>query len=236
MSLIHGLDELYGKDKPLIRGINKVLTKFPDLEPRIAEAISRGQIQSKLWLIETLNEIIDLNSAYDDQTIFIEAGWYGFLALLLFEKAFFNIGKIRSFDIDPSCAPVADTLLKPWILNDWQFKATTMDIMQICYDPYVIYETLRNDGSPVELTDRPAIIINTSCEHIANFKIWMHTLPKNTLIVLQSNNLEHPEHVTRAESLRHFENLCTDLKTIVYSGEKVIEEAGYTRFMIIGYK
>jgi len=233
MSLIYGLDELYGEQIPLIRNLKKAITKFPDVESRLSEALSRGQIQSKLWLIESLDN--ELKKVTKKQSIFIEAGWYGTLAFLMFERATFPIEKIRSFDIDPLCAPIADTINKDEVLNDWRFKASTIDILNINYDPYVTYKSLRNNGTEVELVDKPQVIINTSCEHIEQFDDWINTLPKNTLIVLQSNNLIHHEHVNRVDTLDQFKSQCSNLK-ITFADKLFVEAADYTRFMIMGYK
>ena len=62
------------------------------------DCFSRGQLQSKLWLVKELKRINPYLG-----TVFLCAGWYATLATMLFEKNL-RIDKIRSFDIDSSCA------------------------------------------------------------------------------------------------------------------------------------
>ena len=71
----------------------------------LTDAFSRGQLRSKLWLADTIKELeLDLG-----EMIYICAGWYGVLGALLFER--FDVkGSIRSFDIDDTCAVIAETL------------------------------------------------------------------------------------------------------------------------------
>jgi hypothetical protein len=55
--------------------------------------------------------------------------------------------------------------------------------------------------------------------------------PANSLLVLQSNNYNIPEHVRIANSLEEFKKQC-DLKTVLWAGE--LELPLYTRYMVIG--
>ena len=57
-------------------------------------SFSRGQLQSKLWLVNELKKCnIELG------TVYLCAGWYATLATMLFESGI-KIDKIRSFDVD----------------------------------------------------------------------------------------------------------------------------------------
>ena len=42
-----------------------------------------------------------------------------------------KVSKIKSFDVDPTCWKIAEIFNKPWVVNDWQFKASTKDIFDI---------------------------------------------------------------------------------------------------------
>jgi hypothetical protein len=77
------------------------------------------------------------------------------------------------------------------------------------------------------------VIINTSCEHITQeqYDLWISGVPYNSLIVLQSNNYNIPEHVRTAQSLEDFKNQC-GLGRIEWAGE--LELPLYKRFMVIG--
>jgi len=189
-------------------------------------SLSRGQIYSKQWLISEL-EKLKLNLG----TVFICAGWYAILAYLLFQSNC-NIVKIRSFDIDSACEFFAETFNKEYVLENWKFKASTLDICDMKYP--LVYKTFRSNGSFLELTDMPDTIINTSCEHIVNFRNWFDAIPINTLVVLQTNNyFEIAEHVNCSKSLQDF-SIITPLQKVLFEGELEIEN--YTRFMRIGYK
>ena len=65
---------------------------------RTLESFWKGQINSKIWLIEKLEEFIEL----DEHSIEICAGWNGVLASLLFNSNI-PITTITSIDIDPEC-------------------------------------------------------------------------------------------------------------------------------------
>jgi hypothetical protein len=202
----------------------QLLNKYPDIN--LKDLFSKGQMQSKRWLV---NELIKLD--LDLGTIFICGGWYGSLATFLFESPL-KLDKIRSFDIDNSCAPIADTFNRSWVINGWKFKATTMNILDINY-PFN-YKTKKYDNSEEELTEYPDTIINTSCEHIGDFKIWYENIPKETLIILQSNNFfKIEEHVNCVTDIEHFKNTAP-MTHILYEG--LLELDNYTRFMLIGYK
>jgi hypothetical protein len=88
------------------------------------DAFSSGQIGSKLWLCEESEKCFETID-----TIWIYGGWYGLTAFLLKSRNKINIGKIRSFDIDPSCESTADLINENWVYSDWQFKATTKDFL-----------------------------------------------------------------------------------------------------------
>ena len=183
-----------------------------------------GILKSKLWLIENLPDELG--------TVFICAGWYGTLASFMFERARDKFDKIRSFDIDSSCAPVADNMNRPWVMDGWQFKASTLDILNMEYP--TTHTTYRADGSSLQLTEMPDTIINTSCEHIKNFAEWYSKIPKQTLTVLQSNNyFEIEDHINCSKNILEFAEQ-TPMTNCLYSG--ALELPKYTRFMRIGIK
>jgi hypothetical protein len=190
------------------------------------DAFSWGQLKSKRWLVEELTKLnLDLG------TVFLCAGWYSTLATMLL-KSQCKIDKIRSFDIDSSCALVADTVNRSMVSDGWKFKASTLDIHDIEYP--LTYTTTRFDKTVVELTDNPNTIINTSCEHIENFDSWYKKIPGGKIVVLQTNNyFEIDDHINCSESLEAFADL-TPMSTELFSGELNLTK--YTRYMRIGVK
>lgn len=202
----------------------QLLTKYPDIDLR--DVFSKGQIQSKRWLV---NELEKINKHLG--TVFICGGWYGSLATFIFESNV-QVDKIRSFDIDASCAEIAETFNRHWVINQWTFKASTLDILDMEYP--TTHVTYRSNGTSLQMTEMPTTIINTSCEHIGNFKEWYAKIPNDTLIILQSNNFfEIEEHVNCVTDIEHFKTIAP-MTNILYEGSLELDK--YTRFMLIGYK
>lgn len=193
------------------------------------DALSRGQLKSKMWLVDEL-KTLDVQLG----TVFLCAGWYGILALLLFEHGF-DIDRIRSFDIDPEVEPIADKFNLPWFSDQWRFKAITDDIHNINFESHnwtAWSNTNKRESYPI--TDVPDTIINTSCEHIENFSEWYAKIPEGKLVILQSNDFEDvDEHVNTASDLFDFAKM-TPMSDVLFSGDLELEN--YSRFMRIGYK
>ena len=175
---------------------------------RTMDAFWSGQLKSKEWLIDNLDEHVHIASSIE-----ICAGWVGVLASMLFQSNI-PITHIASYDIDPTCKPIAEAMNK---LEEMQgrFCASVVDISQ-----------------PMHMS--ADIIINTSCEHLtqAQYNTWLNFAPKDSLLVLQSNNYDIPEHVRIANSLEEFKQQCD--VNILWAGELILPL--YTRWMIIGKK
>jgi hypothetical protein len=193
------------------------------------DCFSRGQLESKLWLVGIVR---DLNIPLG--TVYLCAGWYGTLATLLFERCS-SIGNIRSFDIDPSCVPIAEIFNKNWMIDNWKFKSLVQDINEINFETHSwqVWSNKNNRYSH-PITETPNTIINTSCEHIGNFDEWYAKIPSGKLVILQSNDyFEVKEHVNCSKDLDAFV-AQTPMRTELYSGELLLPK--YKRFMRIGYK
>ena len=174
---------------------------------RTMDAFWSGQLNSKEWLITNLRKNVKKVVSID-----IHGGWVGVLASMLFQSDIY-VTKIRSVDIDPTCEPIATMMNKKEEMAG-MFRAITADMCAI-----------RSDAD---------IIINTSCEHITQdqFELWKSGIPYNSLLVLQSNNYDIPEHVRTAQNLDEFVEQC-DLRTVLWAGE--LELPLYKRFMVIGH-
>jgi hypothetical protein len=193
------------------------------------DCFSRGQLQSKLWLIDELKKLnLDLG------TVFLCAGWYATLAVMLFESNI-KIDKIRSFDIDSSTVDIAETFNKLWFTNNWQFKSLVDDIFNIDYNKHTWQcWSKSNNRMSYPITDIPDTVINTSCEHILDFERWYDKIPSGKLIILQGNDyFEIAEHVNCSKNLLEFSNK-SPMKQVLYEGE--LELPKYKRFMKIGIK
>jgi hypothetical protein len=174
---------------------------------RTLESFWKGQIASKIWLIEKLKENISDGAI----NIVIYGGWNGVLASLLFNSDI-DIDNIVSVDIDSSCEKTASTVNKRQEIQG-RFLAVTADMV-----------THQCDAT---------VVINTSCEHISqeDYDCWLKNNHKDRLLVLQSNNYQIPEHIRPADSLEQFKNQCGDID-IFWAGE--LELPLYKRWMIIG--
>jgi hypothetical protein len=169
------------------------------------DAFWSGQLKSKEWLITNLRKHVNKVVSVD-----IHGGWVGTLASMLFQS---NIvcTSIRSIDIDPACEPIA-TMMNKGEEMVGKFRAITSDMCEV-----------RSDAD---------VIINTSCEHITQdqYDLWLSGLPYNSLLVLQSNNYDIPEHIRTAQSLEEFKEQCHI--NVIWAGQ--LELPTYTRWMIIG--
>lgn len=220
--ILNGLSYLY-PDKKLISDLKRTLAKYPHSQSDFNDAFSIGQLKSKIWLIENLPDNLGL--------VFMCGGWYGILAYMMAEHQC-DYNKIRSFDINPDCAKVADELNKNYVINDWSFKATTTDILDISY-PYT-YNTLRGNGTEVRLVEWPDTIINTSSEHIKDFDLWYDKIPIGTLVVLQCNDyMEIEDHVNCMENQEELD-FRAPMADVYFIG--TLQTSKYNRFMKIGWK
>ena len=174
---------------------------------RTMDAFWSGQLKSKEWLIKNLRPHVK-----KFVTIDIHGGWVGVLASMIFQSDV-PVLNIRSVDIDPTCEPIAVNMNKIEEMVG-KFRAVTADMCE-----------LRSDAD---------VIINTSCEHITQdqYDLWLSGIPQNSLLVLQSNDYEIPEHVRTAKSLEEFKTQSNI--TVLWAGE--LELPLYTRWMIIGKK
>lgn len=210
-----------------IEDLRKTLQLFPDIDWE--SALSVGQVQSKMWLLDQWKGL-DLSS---HQCCFILGGWIGLLPALAEENGIALAHNYRSFDIDSKCMSVAESLNKTALLDGWKFKATTWDMLEINYNSFD-YQTLRSDGSSVDLSESPDLIINTSCEHISSFDKWYKSLPFGKTIILQSNDFfDEKTHVNCVSSLQEFKEQAPMTK-IYFEGALALEK--YQRFMLIGQK
>lgn len=151
------------------------------------DAFSSGQIESKKWLCDVL-ENIDYPSPL---TVWIYGGWYGILSFMLLSRNALKIHKIRSFDIDPKCESIADKINENWVWRDWQFKASTQDCNIL-------------DIQSKEFGDIPNLVINTSAEHMSSMT-WFENLPKGIMVIVQSNDMTHDDHEPGNSSLADFD-------------------------------
>lgn len=184
---------------------NGLYTTTPENAPRYDEfrdMFSSGQVFSKQWAVKELSKLNRITT----QTILIAGSWFGTLGLML--KYQFPNSRIVLLDIDPRCEKYIKNVMYNY-----------PDIIPLTGDMYNY-----NYIEPV--------VINTSCEHIQDVRGWLDLLPKETLVLLQSNDFtKGQDHVNCVNSENEFKEQ-TKLSNIFYSGK--LETPMYTRYMLIG--
>ena len=190
----------------LVAGIARVIAKHP--EANIANAFNHKQVQCKIW---ARDELFNTAGSVFGRIIVL-GGWYGVLPAMLLEDRRFTIAAIDSLDIDPAVEEVARTLNSGF--GD-RFRAVTADMYAIDY------RALEAD-----------LVINTSCEHIADLDAWLGLVPSGTRVLLQSNDyFSEPTHINCVSSLEEFRSKA-GLSQVDFAGALPMKK--YTRFMLIG--
>lgn len=185
------------------------------------DAFSSGQIGSKIWLAEILEDIVlDLHFQgllTQPLNIVTIGGWYGLLNFVLRTRNILNIDYLRSIDIDQAACDNADLLNEFWVWQNWKFKALCRDANNFEYFDF-------------------DIIINSSVEHIPS-KQWWENIPEGKLVVLQSNDMIHDDHVHNHCNLQEFSE-DFPMTRVLFEGEKLFEydDWSFIRFMKIGIK
>ena len=178
---------------------------------RLAVALNRDQIPSKLWLIDHLSDAMLL----EDSRILIVGGWYGILPLLL--QCLYPSWRIRTdvIDVDPAACEVASILSEGIVEN---LTITCKDAIDVDYR---------------EVVQEPhSVVVNTVCEHMSNFLDWFSLVQPGRLMALQSNDhVGCSEHTNCVSSLEAFETQAP-LSKVYFRG--ILPLANFQRFMLIG--
>lgn len=202
--LVRGLASYSGS--LLVDGIAKVIARHPEAD--IANAFNHKQVGCKLWARDKLLESV--GPTY--RRIAVLGGWYGILPAMLLDDRRFDVGTAISYDIDPAVEEVARTLNSGF---GERFRALTADMYALDYS------RLQTD-----------LIVNTSCEHIADLSGWIGLLPSGTRVLLQSNDyFSEPTHINCVSSLDEF-RIQAGLAHVDFAGALPMRK--YTRFMLIG--
>ena len=175
-------------------------------------AFNHKQIGSKRWLIDALAEALPAPAG----PVWVLGAWYGVLGAMMLDDTRLTISGVISLDRDPGCAAVAEKLNRRHVANGL-FKAVTADMTTL-------------DFAAIE--PAPGLVINTSCEHLADVPGWLGSLPAGMPVLLQSNDyVREPDHRSCVPSLQAFIDQA-QLSEVVFSG--ALPTKNYTRFMLIG--
>lgn len=212
-------------DDDFLKNISIWSMKYKSLS-NFSDHFSRGQIKSKLWLVDKLHNTVGTQLG----NVVMYGGWYAMVAYFLFE--YFQINSLYNLELDPSCVEVADYFNRKQCFNEnWRFKTIVEDVSTIVYNPAGMFDvSVPTDNGEVPLTLTPDIIINTSCEHMSDD--WFYNLPSGTLVALQTNDyFDNDQHINCVSSV---DEMLEKYKftNLMFSGE--LETYLYTRFMAIG--
>lgn len=135
--------------------------------------------------------------------ILVIGSWLGFTSFCLWKMGFSNITE---------CDPDARLETLACHLNRFnkQFQHHSCDVNELDMNGY-------------------DLIINTSCEHIAD-NSWYLKIPSTTTVILHSNNLEGYDHVNVCANLEEMKSKYP--MELLYSGELDLDQ--YIRFMLLG--
>lgn len=227
-------------NSPILDIFHKYGRKDYDMN-QLADAFSRGQVKSKIWMVSELAKI-----QKDFDMIHVHAGWFG-QSRLYFDAASINYNKIRILETDSTAAEVSDYIFNLDLIQDYRIKSAearlplrnddeeTKDMKWVTRTgiEYIV-KNYKNKTEYIEKT-MPNLVINTSAEHMSS--VWYHKFinrPMETdpLFIIQTNNLfDIPEHQLCVHSIDHMLKKFP-MERIEFAGELQLQ--GYKRFMLIG--
>ena len=194
------LDGLFPKDK-IFRGVANYIKANND-KNIIADALSRSQVKSKIWLIE---ELAKIDSNYDN--VMIMAGWFGQLKAIYEKKC--TYAKMRVVEIDKFACETSDYIFNLSNLENYKVKSVNANINELTLHKNGYEWDVENFKEDTKYSEKflPDLIINTSAEHMTEEwynQIRFKNMDSNPIVAIQSNNLfDIPEHINCVHSADH---------------------------------
>jgi hypothetical protein len=196
---------------------NALSSSEPYLLKRVLDSMNRSQLESKLWIVNELSELMLF-----PKSVALLGGWYAnYIVPLLIEH---GVELIHNFEIDEDAKTIS-----------YKFNKTYKDKKQYkCDIVNTMFDSVWNKQKKTE----PVFdfIINTSCEHMfpmRRFRELNKNLSGNLIYVLQSTNEDkYEDHINCVSGPEELAEQA-ELTNVVYSGTKVLDN-GMNRFMVIG--
>jgi hypothetical protein len=177
-------------------------------EALLASIFSRTQVLSKIWIGETISKFYN---KFDNALLI--GGWTTHHTLF-FKNI--KINNLFSIDIDSSINKTA-YVFNPDVIIDNKDILNSFD---------------RNNNILIkEKIQDFDLIINTSAEHMP--LEWYDKIKPGTILLVQSNNMNDPDHINKSAHLGEFLRKYPVSKTF-YRGELNFDS--YSRFMVFGLK
>jgi len=191
---------------------------------RVLDSMNASQLESKLWLVETLKQL-DI----EPERVALLAGWFGQYIVPLMFDTFPKCEWIENFEIDHDVSPLSYKFNKRY-KDQEKYKVNMRNVM---IKPLKFRE---NPNTPIPRDDIYDIIINCACEHMYpmwKFRELNNAVQRNPLLVLQSSNDDqHEDHINCVESEEELIDQAR-IKHVLYSGSKILSNKS-KRFMVIG--
>ena len=140
------------------------------------------------------------------KSILIIGGWLGFTSWTLFKNGYNNVTEI---DVDPRLHQFSMHLNR----FNGSFKHMSIDANEVDIENY-------------------DVIINTSCEHILDNK-WFDKAKKDAILILQSNNIDVPDHVNKCNTL---DDMIEKYPLLLHYAGELDYNDSTSRFMLVGKK
>ena len=161
-------------------------------------------------------------SKFENLSIHIYGGWYGYPLIDMLLEQFPNISKITNIDLDEDALALCRKFTNEKHLQDIVFFK-----MQDVLAPL-------NNGDNKDKDVK--LVINTSSEHMPDLPelIANKNYGDNCMFVLQSNNMFHivDQHINCSNSIEEFIEKSGLTKIIFANTYKM--KNGYDRYMVIG--
>lgn len=185
------------------------------------DAFSHGQIKSKLWLSECFTKWA---AQHLDSSAKYELNWYGSWVgigpfLLLSDKAL-KFGVINLFDLNAESLEASRLILDYWRCESIEISTRQLDV-----------------NTYIPAAGNNQIFVNSACEHMEN-ENWLKNLPVGSVVLLQSTDMPHVEHINGSLSLGDFANKLSSLVKVLESNEIQFNypDKTFSRFMIFGIR
>jgi hypothetical protein len=198
---------------------NALSSSEPYLFKRVMDSINQSQLESKLWIVNELSELMLF-----PKSVALLAGWYAnFITPLLIDEL--GVKYILNLDSDPDVKTISYKFNKRYKINKDHTKNRDDGCLYRCEMHDVMFEPIKKYGD---------LVINTSCEHMFSMSRFRKlNKSKNYIYVLQSSNdRQYDDHINCVDSADELADQA-DIVDVMYSGEMKLSNS-MTRYMVIG--
>ena len=187
-----------------------------------SDALSHGQIKSKIWLSQKLNSWITEHvlKPAEDYTLNWYGSWVGLGPFIFLTQTQLRFLDINLIDLDAASLETSRNLLEYWRCEWARLHTHNIDF---------------NEFKPVQQPDQ--FFFNTACEHELS-DVWLKQIPAGSFVVLQSTDMPHPEHVNSPGNLKQFILMYEKYLNLLESDQLDFKypDKSFSRFMLFGIK